>query len=68
MMATLVWLGDHFTAFDASLWQQLSWWQRSSAIVCICGAGFAVYAAVLWACGMRLSDLKGPAKATTSAD
>ena len=54
--------------FDTSLWQQLGWWQRSSAIACICLGGFAVYIAVLGFGGMRLSDLKGPAKATTSKD
>lgn len=68
MVATLIWLGDHFDAFDTSIWQQLGWWQRSSAIACICLGGFSVYIAVLGFGGMRLSDLKGPVKATTSKD
>ena len=68
MVATLIWLGGQFDAFDASLWQQFGWWQRSSAIACICLGGFGVYIAVLGFGGMRLSDLKGPAKATTSKD
>ena len=68
MVATLIWLGDQFDAFDASLWQQLGWWQRSSAVACICLGGFGVYIAILGVGGMRPSDLKGPAKATTSTD
>ena len=68
MLAVLVWLGDYFDAFDASLWQQLGWWQRSMSIVAICLAGIAVYVSVLWLCGMRAIDLKGPLKATRSAD
>ena len=68
MVATLIWLGGHFDAFDTSIWQQLGWWQRSSAIACICLGGFGVYIAVLGFGGMRLSDLKGPVKATTSKD
>jgi putative peptidoglycan lipid II flippase len=68
MVATLIWLGDQYNAFDASLWQRLGWWQRSSAVACICLGGFAVYTAILGIGGMRLSDLKGPAKATTSTD
>jgi putative peptidoglycan lipid II flippase len=68
MVATLIWLGTQFNAFDASLWQQLSWWQRSTAIACICLAGLGVYLAVLGVGGMRLRDLKGPVKATTSSD
>jgi putative peptidoglycan lipid II flippase len=68
MVVTLIWLGGQFDAFDASLWQQLGWWQRSSSVACICLGGFAVYMAILGVGGMRLSDLKGPAKATTSGD
>jgi len=68
MVATLIWLGGQFDAFDTSVWQQLGWWQRSSAIACICLGGFGVYIAVLGFGGMRLSDLKGPTKATTSKD
>ena len=68
MVATLIWLGGQFDAFDTRIWQQLGWWQRSSAIACICLGGFAVYLAILGIGGMRLSDLKGPAKATTSRD
>ena len=68
MVATLIWLGGQFDAFDTRIWQQLGWWQRSSAIACICLGGFTVYLAILGIGGMRLSDLKGPAKATTSRD
>lgn len=68
MLATLIWLGDHFDAFNAESWQQLGWWQRSSAIACVCVGGFAVYVGVLWLCGMRPADLKGPRKATSPKD
>jgi len=65
MSALLVITAQQFDALDASLWQQLDWWQRSGAIAIICSSGFAVYIAVLWLTGMRPSDLRGPAKATS---
>jgi hypothetical protein len=34
-------------------------------VAVICSFGFAVYIAVLWLCGVRTSDLRGPAKATS---
>ena len=65
MLVVLTLTAGQFDALDVSVWQQQSWWQRSSAIGIICGAGFGVYLAILWLSGMRLSDLRGPAKATS---
>ena len=48
MLVALVLVADYYTALDASLWQQLNWWQRSGTIGIICATGFAVYIAVLW--------------------
>ena len=65
MLVALVLVADYYNALDTSLWQQLNWWQRSGNIGVICAVGFAVYIAVLWLGGMRLNDLRGPAKATS---
>ena len=64
-LVALVLVADYYNALDASPWQQLNWWQRSGNIGVICAVGFAVYIAVLWLGGMRLNDLRGPAKATS---
>ena len=65
MLVALVMAANYFTALDASLWQQMNWWQRSGNIAIVCTLGFVVYTAVLWLTGMRLADLRGPAKATS---
>ncbi len=65
MLAVLMLVANQFDALNALVWQQLGWWQRSSAVAIICSCGFAVYLAVLWLGGMRPSDLRGPAKATS---
>ena len=65
MLAVLMLVANQFDALNALVWQQLGWWQRSSAVAIICSCGFAVYIAVLWLGGMRPSDLRGPAKATS---
>lgn len=65
MLAVLMLAAGQFGALDAREWQQLSWWQRSTGIAVVCSSGFAVYIAVLWLSGMRPSDLRGPAKATS---
>jgi len=65
MLAVLILVANQFDALNALVWQQLGWWQRSSAVAIICSCGFAVYIAVLWLGGMRPSDLRGPAKATS---
>ena len=56
---------DQFDASECSVWQQLSWWQRSGGMALSAAAGFAAYIAVLWLSGMRPADLRGPAKATS---
>ncbi len=65
MLVVLMLTAAQFDALNVSVWQQQSWWQRSMAIGVICGAGFGAYLAILWLSGMRLSDLRGPAKATS---
>ncbi|MDA8782514.1 murein biosynthesis integral membrane protein MurJ [Porticoccaceae bacterium] len=65
MVAVLVLLANQLGALDSSLWQQLSWWQRTGNILLLCGAGFATYVGGLFATGFRLTDLRGPAKATS---
>jgi putative peptidoglycan lipid II flippase len=65
MLAVLMLAAGQFGALDAREWQQLSWWQRSTGIAVVCSSGFAVYITVLWLSGMRPSDLRGPAKATS---
>ncbi|MDG1819870.1 MAG: murein biosynthesis integral membrane protein MurJ [Porticoccaceae bacterium] len=65
MLAVLMLSAAQFDALNVSVWQQLSWWQRSVNIGFICGAGFGAYLAILWLSGMRPSDLRGPAKATS---
>ena len=65
MLVALVMAANYFTALDASLWQQMNWWQRSGNIAIVCTLGFVDYTAVLWLTGMRLADLRGPAKATS---
>jgi putative peptidoglycan lipid II flippase len=41
------------------------WWQRISSIALLCGAGFIAFLVCLFVFGFRLSDMRGPAKATT---
>ena len=65
MLAVLMLVANQFDALNTLVWQQLGWWQRSGAVAIICSCGFAVYIAVLWLGGMRPSDLRGPAKATS---
>jgi len=44
----------------AALWQSWHWFQRVSVLTALCGAGFAVYAALLFGTGLRLRHLRGP--------
>jgi peptidoglycan biosynthesis protein MviN/MurJ (putative lipid II flippase) len=37
----------------------LIFWQRLGWLILICAVGLAVYAATLFACGIRLKDFKG---------
>ena len=40
-------------------WLDWSWWQRGWRILVVCGGGFVVYTAMLFAGGIRLQDLRG---------
>jgi putative peptidoglycan lipid II flippase len=44
---------------------QQDWLQRVTTIVILCGAGFLSFALSLLVFGFRLSDMRGPAKATS---
>ena len=65
MLLVLIYLGHWLGALDQTLWQQMTWWQRSGNIVALCATGFLVYAGALLATGFRVADLRGPAKVTS---
>lgn len=44
----------------AELWLLWPWWQRVTVLAGLCSAGFAAYAGVLYAMGMRIHHLRGP--------
>jgi putative peptidoglycan lipid II flippase len=46
----------------APQWQPWRWWQRVAVLLGLCGAGLATYIGVLWAGGLRLRHLRGPAR------
>ena len=66
MLLMLIYLGHWLGALDQTLWQQMTWWQRSGNIVALCATGFLVYAGALLATGFRVADLRGPAKVTSA--
>ena len=66
MLLVLIYLGHWLGALDQTLWQQMTWWQRSGNIVALCATGFLVYAGALLATGFRVADLRGPAKVTSA--
>jgi len=66
MLLVLIYLGHWLGALDQTLWQQMTWWQRSGNIVALCAIGFLVYAGALLATGFRVADLRGPAKVTSA--
>ena len=47
---------------------QQYWLQRISTIVLLCGAGFLTFVASLYLFGLRLSDMRAPAKATSDSN
>lgn len=50
------------------IFYQQSWLQRISTIGLLCGAGFITFMAGLFLFGFRLSDMRGPAKATNDSN
>ena len=66
MLLVLIYLGHWLGALDQTLWQPMTWWQRSGNIVALCATGFLVYAGALLATGFRVADLRGPAKVTSA--
>ncbi|MDG1694393.1 MAG: murein biosynthesis integral membrane protein MurJ [Porticoccaceae bacterium] len=52
----------------SEIFYQQSWLQRISTIGLLCGAGFITFVAGLFLFGFRLSDMRGPAKATNDSN
>ena len=52
----------------SEIFYQQSWLQRISMIGLLCGAGFITFVAGLFLFGFRLSDMRGPAKATNDSN
>ena len=52
----------------SEIFYQQSWLQRISTIGLLCGAGFITFVAGLFLFGFRLSDMRGPTKATNDSN
>ena len=52
----------------SEIFYQQSWLQRISTIGLLCGAGFITFVAGLFLVGFKLSDMRGPAKATNDSN
>jgi putative peptidoglycan lipid II flippase len=52
----------------SEIFYQQSWLQRISTIGLLCGAGFITFVAGLFLFGFKLSDMRGPAKATNDSN
>ncbi len=65
MLVVLVVVSGPLNALNSEVWQNMSWWQRSRGILGLCAAGFAAYVLMLLITGFKMSDLRGPAKATS---
>jgi putative peptidoglycan lipid II flippase len=68
MVLVLMVVADWLDVLNQSVWQQLPWWQRSGNLVGLCAAGFVAYTGCLMATGFGITDMRGPAKATTNND
>jgi putative peptidoglycan lipid II flippase len=68
MVLVLMVGADWLDVLNQSVWQQLPWWQRSGNLVGLCAAGFVTYTGCLMATGFGITDMRGPAKATTNND
>ena len=65
MLVVLVVVSGPLDALNSEVWQNLPWWQRSRGILGLCAAGFVAYVLMLLITGFKMSDLRGPAKATS---
>ena len=65
MLVVLVVVSGPLDALNSEVWQSMPWWQRSRGILGLCAAGFVAYVLMLLITGFKMSDLRGPAKATS---
>ena len=65
MLVVLVVVSGPLDALNSEVWQNMPWWQRSRGILGLCAAGFGAYVLMLLITGFKMSDLRGPAKATS---
>jgi putative peptidoglycan lipid II flippase len=66
MLLVLSQLLQIFGGYEAIYHQD--WLQRITSIALLCGLGFIAYVASLFVFGFRLSDMRGPAKATDDSN
>jgi putative peptidoglycan lipid II flippase len=66
MLLVLSQLLQIFGGSEAIYYQD--WLQRITSIALLCGLGFIAYVASLFVFGFRLSDMRGPAKATDDSN
>jgi len=65
MLVVLVLVAGQLGALNSEIWQEMLWWQRTRGILGLCAAGFIAYVLMLLMTGFKLSDMRGPAKATS---
>ncbi len=65
MLVVLVVVSGPLDALNSEVWQNMPWWQRSRGILGLCAAGFVAFVLMLLITGFKMSDLRGPAKATS---
>jgi putative peptidoglycan lipid II flippase len=65
MLVVLVLVAGQLGALNSEVWQEMLWWQRARGILGLCAAGFGVYVLMLLITGFKVSDMRGPAKATS---
>ena len=65
MLVVLVVVSGPLDALNSEVWQNMPWWQRLRGILGLCAAGFGAYVLMLLITGFKMSDLRGPAKATS---
>lgn len=65
MLVVLVLVAGQLGALNSEVWQEMLWWQRTRGILGLCAAGFGAYVLMLLITGFKVSDMRGPAKATS---